>query len=612
MKMSCHTLYRFMRLIWIFLLFDEKMLMAHSRQNLFEAGRTLYASPHLVSTEHKNPKMQKTIIDIGIRSNDINDINSDINDDDDNNNNNNGYEQFEGMEKRERGKNRKKSWNYTKGWISGGGQNEMARRIKSSSSGSISSKGRSTASSPILHHGSSASGSSSSLPYHHHGSKGTISNSPIRVAFQGEPGAYSENSLRELLGPNVIAVPHPDFESCYRAVSSKEVDYCLMPVENSLGGSIHENYDLMLRYDLCIVAEHEYKVQHFVHAVSGVEGSDLKYCISHPQALAQCDGYLRSHGIKPIPMYDTSGSAKLLRDSHIANKRQREMEVDGESGSNSSPGGSNGGSGSVRSLPDQCTPENTCAIASELAGKLYDLNCLDRNVEDDETNFTRFLLLGRVGVTNFLNRHTPCKTSVVFTLPNTPGALYKALACFSLRDIDFSKIESRPTNASLLNFLKFRSQTMGHKHRSDADIPRFRYCFYLDFLANELDEKAQNALHHLREQADFCRVLGSYPIKSGLVGPIHEEIEISNRLSLNGDARGRILMGLPIHDDDDYDNNNNNNNNNNDKNGVDKKKMNIGIIGFGTFGQFLASKFLDDHEVSCIDSVDKVRELLNC
>jgi prephenate dehydratase len=217
----------------------------------------------------------------------------------------------------------------------------------------------------------------------------------------------------------------------------------------------------MLRYDLTIVAEHEFRVKHCLLAKPGVTRDDLKYAISHPQALAQCDNFLRGLGITPVPTYDTAGSAKMIAEGN---------------------------------LPGKCTPQNTCAIASDLAGKTYGLNCLDKGIEDDDTNFTRFLLLGRKGVVEFLNKQIPSKTSVVFTLHNTPGALYKALACFSLRDIDFSKIESRPTSASLLNFLKFRSQQQGRKSRNKANLPRFRYCFYLDFLANEFDENTQNAV----------------------------------------------------------------------------------------------------------------------
>jgi prephenate dehydratase len=170
----------------------------------------------------------------------------------------------------------------------------------------------------------------------------------LRVAYQGEPGAYSEKSTRELLGDNVVAIGKPNFEACFRAVAAMEVDYCCLPIENSLGGSIHENYDLMLRYDLTICAEHEFRVQHCVLAKEGVKLPDskndvgsgensedgttvAKYAISHPQALAQCDNYLRSLGITPIPTYDTAGSAKMIQDDD---------------------------------LPDRCTPENTIAIGT--------------------------------------------------------------------------------------------------------------------------------------------------------------------------------------------------------------------------------------------------------
>jgi hypothetical protein len=174
----------------------------------------------------------------------------------------------------------------------------------------------------------------------------------------------------------------------------------------------------------------------------------------------------------------------------------------------------------------------------------------------------------------------PAKTSVVFTLPDSPGALYKALACFALRDIDFSKIESRPTSASLLNFLKFKSQQLGKKARNKADLPRFRYCFYLDFLANQLDENTQNALAHLREQADFVRILGSYPQKSRLVGPVAQEVERLKQMTV--DPNEVSLMLLPSDSE-------------------DLKPLNIGIVGFDAFGQFLARRMTRKHHVSCMD-----------
>ena len=290
-------------------------------------------------------------------------------------------------------------------------------------------------------------------------------------------------------------------------------------------------------------------------AKPGVKRSDIKYAISHPQALAQCDNYLRGLGIKPIPTYDTAGSAKMIRDR--------------------------------KGLPDGCTPENTAAIASDLAGRTYGLDCLDKGIEDDDTNFTRFLLLGRSGVAQFLNKNVPSKTSIVFTLPNTAGALYKALACFSLREIDFSKIESRPTSASLLSFLKFRSQALGKRSRTRHEIPRFRYCFYLDFLESELDERAQYALSHLREQADFCRILGSYPAKSRLVGPVKDAVDSLKNVQMK--REDTLATTLPS-----------------DEEGT--QKLNIGIVGYGAFGQFLGKQMAATHKVRCIDQMDRSKE----
>ncbi len=341
----------------------------------------------------------------------------------------------------------------------------------------------------------------------------------------------------------------------------------------------------MLRYDLTIVAEHEFRVKHCLLALDGVKREDIKYCMSHPQALAQCDNYLRGLGIQPIPMYDTAGSAKLLQEHARA-------QAGGGGGTTKSKSKSKPSSSTTapeRALPDKCTPQNTAAIASDLAGIAYGLNCLDDGIEDDDTNFTRFLLLGRSGVSHHLNKQIPSKTSIVFTLPNTPGALYKALACFSLREIDFSKIESRPTSASLLNYLKFKHRASGKRARNQADLPRFRYCFYLDFLASELDENAQNALHHLREQAEFCRILGSYPQKSKLVGEVYEQVEQSKMFEVTRDDV--TVTSLPS-----------------DNDAVDGGVvLNVGIIGYGNYGQFLGKKFAEHHKVRCIDHLDKVR-----
>ncbi|KAL7506345.1 hypothetical protein ACHAXN_003627 [Cyclotella atomus] len=388
---------------------------------------------------------------------------------------------------------------------------------------------------------------------------------PLRIAFQGEAGAYSEKSLRQLLGPHVISIPRPNFESCYKAVASKEADYALLPIENSLGGSIHENYDLMLRYDLTIVAEHDFRVRHCLLTKPGINVKDVKYAISHPQALSQCDNYLRGRGITPIGTYDTAGSAKMIRNAML-NKEGK------------------------FTLPEGCTPENTAAIASDLAGKTFGLECKEEGIEDDDSNFTRFLLLGRRGVVQHLNKKIPSKTSLVFTLPNSAGALYKALACFSLRDVDMSKIESRPMSAGLLNYLRFKNTVTrtGSALPSSNELPRFRYCFYLDILESELDERVQNALHHLREQSDYCRILGSYPAKSRLVGPVAEAVEALNLANAGKASSGEDLRLKSLPSDVE-----------------DARQLNIGFVGYGSFGQYLSKKMSANHKLRCIDPLDK-------
>jgi len=285
-------------------------------------------------------------------------------------------------------------------------------------------------------------------------------------------------------------------------------------------------------------------------------------------------------------------------------------------------------------------------IGSDLAGETYGMNCLAKGVEDDDSNFTRFLLLGRKGVLEYLGADVPSKTSVVFTLPNTAGALYKALACFSLRDIDFSKIESRPTSAALLNYLKFRKaantanaaalpSTMNsqqqqqqqednedsdndnnnnNNNNDDYDLPRFRYCFYLDFLDGQLSRNSENALSNLREFTDFVRILGSYPRKSRLVGPVSqaaEEIKIKRLNDIDYSLRLTSQSSSSL-----IGNNNNNNNNeeDNDANGnggddTTSSVLNIGLVGFGSYGQVFARQMIQQkHRVSCLDIEDKSEE----
>ena len=198
-----------------------------------------------------------------------------------------------------------------------------------------------------------------------------------------------------------------------------------------------------------IIAEHDLRVEHALLALPGVKLQDIKKVMSHPQALAQCDNYIRAWGVDQEAQYDTAGSAKIIKERNL---------------------------------------RDCAAIASELAGTTYGLEVLAKNIEDDDNNFTKFFLLSRQPVSSLISPNTPAKTSIVFILPNESGALYKALACFSLRDVDFCKIESRPTSVQLLQSLqlKYDKSTKGNLNASGIpikstsvpegklDIPRFR------------------------------------------------------------------------------------------------------------------------------------------
>lgn len=230
------------------------------------------------------------------------------------------------------------------------------------------------------------------------------------------------------------------------------------------------------------------------------------------------------------------------------------------------------------------------AVASDLAAATFGLEVLEAGIEDHDNNFTRFLLLSRSAVSALLPPQAPAKTSLVFVLPNVAGALYKALACFSLRDIDFSKIESRPTSVDLLSQL---SSTTMAKGSAAGDLPRFRYTFYLDFLAPQYSDGAQNALLHLKEQSEFVRVLGSYPSSgTGLVGPVKAALaaldaapSLKQQQQLKPDPTPTITSAT------------------NSK--QVSRPLSIAIVGFGKFGQFLARTFIKQgHTVKAIDKDD--------
>lgn len=282
----------------------------------------------------------------------------------------------------------------------------------------------------------------------------------MRVAFQGIPGAYSEAAVLEYFTSGesagftqnevLTALPCESFDAVFAAVEQGECKYGLIPIENSLAGSIHRNFDLLLRHQLSIVGEYYLRVKHCLISLPDVSLGEIRKVISHPQALSQCEAYLRHLGVPVEAVYDTAGSVKMMMEQ------------------------------GDRTL---------AAIASRRAAELYQMQILEEGIEDaaeepSAANFTRFLIIAPQPVSPLEN----AKTSIVFTLRNMPGALFKALSVFALREIDLTKIESRPLPGTL-----------------------WQYLFYIDIAGSTCEASVSHALENLAEYALMLRVLGSYP-----------------------------------------------------------------------------------------------------
>lgn len=273
-----------------------------------------------------------------------------------------------------------------------------------------------------------------------------------KVAFQGELGAFSQEAIHQFFGPRVEPVPQTRFEQVFEALAAGRVRSAVIPIENTLAGSVHENYDHLLKFQLEIVGETNVRIVHNLIVLPGVKWKNLKKVYSHPVALNQClDFFARYRNLEPIPFYDTAGSVKMIVEQQ---------------------------------------PQDAAAIASLLAAGIYGGHLLKRSIEDDRQNYTRFFLLKKPGAEPPKLRapeHRHWKTSLVFAVRNTPGSLFRAMSAFALRDLNLTKIESRPLRGK-----------------------PWEYLFYVDFIGRRDDERARNALRHLAELTDLLRVLGSY------------------------------------------------------------------------------------------------------
>jgi prephenate dehydratase len=274
------------------------------------------------------------------------------------------------------------------------------------------------------------------------------------IGFQGARGAFSEEATRRLCGPEAAVLPCERFEDIFRNLKEGRTTGAVVPIENTLAGSVHENYDHLQNFELPIVSETSVRIVHNLIAPPGVSFAKIRRVYSHPVALNQClDFFAANPQFERIPFYDTAGSVKMIMEDGL---------------------------------------KDAAGIASAVAAEIYQAKIIRRSIESDRQNFTRFFLLRKPAYSKRHPVEAPAgavwKTTLVFGARNVPGALFRALSAFALRDISLTKIESRP--------LRGRP---------------WEYLFYLDLIGRVDSPNVVNALNHLRELADFLRVLGCYP-----------------------------------------------------------------------------------------------------
>jgi chorismate mutase/prephenate dehydratase len=265
------------------------------------------------------------------------------------------------------------------------------------------------------------------------------------VAFQGEPGAYSESAVYQFFGKTVQAKPCRDFRDVFESVKQKEVAAGVVPVENSLEGSINQNYDLFFNYNLKVCGEVIVRIEHCLIVNPGTRLDQIKSVYSHPQALAQCRSYLEKSKWEIVPAYDTAGSVKIIKEQKLL---------------------------------------TAAAVASQRAAELYKMQILAKDIADNKENYTRFFVLSQ-------QDSAPTgkdKTSIIFSAKHEPGSLYQALGEFAKRNINLTRIESRPTKKTA-----------------------WEYNFYLDFEGHHTESIIAEALKALEKYAIFIKILGSYP-----------------------------------------------------------------------------------------------------
>ena len=276
--------------------------------------------------------------------------------------------------------------------------------------------------------------------------KNEVKNLQNKVAFQGERGAFSEIAAIKFFGSSIKPILCKTFGEVFQRINCKEAEYGILPIENSQTGGINEVHDLLLHKELFAVGEVKLMVEHCLITKGEINFKLIEKVYSHPQALAQCEGFLSKNlpHCQVIPVYDTAGSVKMIKEL----KRN-----------------------------------NVAAIASSWAAELYGLKILSLGIQDNKYNYTRFLVLSPEISSEAKNN----KTSIIFAVVNKPGALYKCLKEFAIRNIDLSRLESRPSKRE-----------------------PWEYIFYTDFDKGLFEQSAQKALEALKKCTTFIKIIGTY------------------------------------------------------------------------------------------------------
>ena len=273
----------------------------------------------------------------------------------------------------------------------------------------------------------------------------------LKISFQGEHGAYSEQAITNFCKLHNIndfeTVPCLSFYDAIEKTASEKTDFVMLPVENSLAGSVISAYDELIKSNLKIKAEIILKIKHCLMGLSDTEISNVKSVISHPQALSQCSENLKKLGLKAQTFIDTAGAAKYIFEKN---------------------------------------KNNHLAIASKLAAKTYGLKVFQSEFEDEHFNYTRFFLMGHNDITS-QTQDDKYRTSIIFSVEDRSNALVNILNIFGKYDVNLKKIESRPSRDKAWDYL-----------------------FFIDFEGSEDDENVQKALLEILKKSTFLKVLGSY------------------------------------------------------------------------------------------------------